>query len=292
MLIKSADDRTQRLQLLEELSETTGLDPAARKWAEKELLALRLGLQGERDAAHYLERAFGSSANVAVLHDLRLEADGAVAQIDHLLFDRLLTFYLLETKTFGGDLHINAHGEFHVEYRGRRRYGIPSPLEQSRRHEPVLRSTLDRLGIVGRAGIPPTFVHVVLVHPKAVIHRPTKDAVDTSAIIKADQFPEWHARHLDGISTIQGLGQLFNLRATDTLREWAERLTAEHLPAHPLDLPAFVVESLQAVAGAGANCAQCGKTLTPKVVSYCRDNAERFGGRLYCFAHQPKSRRK
>ena len=35
------------------------------------------------------------------------------------------------------------------------------------------------------------------------------------------------------------------------LREWAERLKAEHRPAHPLDLPTFVVESLQAVAGAG-----------------------------------------
>jgi len=150
------------------------LDERQKKWLREEYWRLKPGDKGERDAAHYLDMSFRDSKNLAVLHDLRLEADGQTAQIDHLIVDRLLTFFLLETKTYNGSLHINEQGEFMVEYSGERRYGIESPMEQSRRHEKVLRKVLARLGITGRAGTEPTFIHIVMVHPKAIIHRPPR----------------------------------------------------------------------------------------------------------------------
>jgi hypothetical protein len=64
------------------------------------------------------------------LHDLRLVVDGDVAQIDHLIINRGIGMYLIETKNYKGNLIINDHGEFTFEYDNGDRYGIPSPLEQ------------------------------------------------------------------------------------------------------------------------------------------------------------------
>lgn len=308
MLIKSADDKKKRLRLLEELQKSDLLDEGQKKWLREEYWRLAPGTAGERDAAHYLDMSFSGGKNHAVLHDLRLEADGQVAQIDHLIVNRLLNFYLLETKTYNGSLHINAHGEFEVEYSGERRYGIESPLEQSRRHETVLRKVLEHLGITGRAGTTPTFVHVVMVHPKAIIHRPPAGTFDTSMIIKADQFTTWHSDHVDKMGTASVLAGMLNIRGRDTVKEWGEMLKAEHRPTNPLDLPDFIrpkamipTPSLAPTAkvatpkrpsaspakdrGAPA-CATCGKTLTPKALKFCQDKAAWFGGKLYCYDHQ------
>lgn len=328
MLIKSADDKKKRLRLLKELAESDRLDQTQKDWLQKEYRNLRRGIDGERDAAHYLDTSFSESKNRAVLHDLRLEADGQFAQIDHLAFDRTLTFFLLETKTFSGSLHINERGEFMVEYSGESRYGIPSPLEQSRRHETVLKKVLKRLDIVGRVGTTPRFVHVVLVHPKAIIHRPPANQFDTSMIIKADQFPTWHAKHIDEMGIVPVLADMVNLRGRDTLMEWADRLKSEHRPTNLLELPDFIKPRASFPAtqrhppdaaaeipkriGASENksetrpkqsasdavkvsvapiCATCGKRLTPKAAKFCKDKAAQFGGQFYCYDHQAAAKR-
>jgi hypothetical protein len=309
MLIKSQDDKSKRLWLLQELQKSDRLDERQKQWLKEEYWRLAPGTAGERDAAHYLDLSFSDSKNHAVLHDLRIEADGQYAQIDHLIVGRALYFYLLETKTYRGSLHINEHGEFMVEYEGERRYGIESPLEQSRRHETVLRKVIERLGITGRAGLAPTFIHVVMVHPKAIIHRPPADKFDTSMVIKADQFATWHSQYVDKLGFGSALAGILNMRGRDTVKEWGEMLKDKHRPTNPLDLPEFmkpkptpVTASIQvatktAMAPAaipsspkestdGSVCATCGKKLTPKVIKFCKDKTNWFGGKLYCYDHQ------
>lgn len=310
MLIKSADDKSKRLRLLNELQKSDRLDDRQKKWLRDEYWRLAPGVAGEQDAAHYLDMTFGSAKNSSLLHDLRLEADGQIAQIDHLLISRTFTFFLLETKCFRGSLHINEQGEFTVEYEDNRRYGIESPLEQSRRHEIVLRKVLDRLGISGRIGTEPSFRHVVLVHPKAVIHRPPAKTLDTSMVIKADQFLTWLNRYIDEHGVVGTLAWILNFRGQETVKEWGVQLKAEHRPTNPLDLPPFMkpkalVPIVQASASkpggkspskpptlarekdrAAPICVTCGMNLTPKAVKYCQDKAAWFDGKLYCFKHQ------
>ena len=84
-----------------------------------------------------------------LLHDLRFVIDGEVMQIDHLILSRMGSVFLLETKNYACNLVINERGGVTAEYRNAR-FGIPSPIEQSLRHEKVLRQSLERLGIVGR----------------------------------------------------------------------------------------------------------------------------------------------
>ncbi len=74
-----------------------------------------------------------------VLHDLRLECDGRVAQIDHLLMNRFLEIYVCESKRFAEGVAINDQGEFSAFY-GSKPYGVPSPVQQNKRHMVVLES--------------------------------------------------------------------------------------------------------------------------------------------------------
>ncbi len=116
MIIKHADDKAKRLALLAELKKSALLDARQREWLDEELVRVRRGIEGERDAAFYIDSYLKASKNNAVIHDLRLEFEGEVAQIDHLFFNRRLDFFLVETKCFNGNLAINEHGEFSVTY--------------------------------------------------------------------------------------------------------------------------------------------------------------------------------
>lgn len=320
MLIKTADDKRKRIQLLNDLQQSAQLDARQRQWLREELDRLQLGLQGERDAAYYIDNWLKDSSNRAVLHDLRVSVDGEIAQIDHLVLTRGLQVYLFETKCFSGHLTINEHGEFSVRYGNGKAYGIPSPIEQSRRHERVLARLLDRLEISGRAGLKPVFHHAVLLHPKAIIERPHSSTFDTRDVIKADQIASWHDRYIDErISVGASLGVLMNLHSSDTLKGWAEKLARQHRPQDPLALPAFMAprppeptkpgsdDSTEAVGKGEASrqaaqsveghplyrkleCAKCHSKITYAEGKFCWNNSRKFGGLQFCRAHQAEAR--
>lgn len=240
MPLKSADDKSKRLHLLEELQRSPVLDFQQKKWLREELVRQRKGIQGEKDSAFYLDQYFKNGENHVVVHDLRIKVDGDVAQIDHLIINRGIGIYLIETKNYVGNLVINEHGEFTVEYDDMR-FGIPSPIEQSRRHERILQRLLEQLDIHPRSGGAMNFYHVVMVHPKATIVRPSSTSFDTSNVIKADQFPSWHAQFVDKIFGIgTALKLAVNLRSVDTITEWGEKLVRQHRPANLLELPDFM----------------------------------------------------
>ena len=239
MLLKRADDKSKRIALLEDLQKSALLDARQKKWLREELGRTRKGIEGERDSAHFLDQYFKNGANHVVLHDLRFDVDGDVAQIDHLVLNRLGFMFLIETKNYAGNVDINSHGEFTVDYDGDR-FGVQSPLEQSRRHERVLRRLLERLGVSNRFG-ELAYHHVVMFHPRAVITRPPAKDFDTSYVIKADQFPSWHQGWVDktvGFGTL--MVGLANVRTLETAKEWGEKLMRQHRPANMLELPAFM----------------------------------------------------
>ncbi|MDO5691834.1 MAG: nuclease-related domain-containing protein [Pseudomonadota bacterium] len=313
MLIKSADDKSKRVALLQSLQADSSLDRRQQDWVTGELWRLRQGIQGERDASHYIDSHFRDNENYAIVHDLRVVVDGEVAQIDHLLIGRTICF-LFETKCFGGNLKINDHGEFSVTYAGRRTFGIESPIEQSRRHEKTLRKLLDRLDLKTRTGLPIEFRHVVLVHPKATITRPSVGKFNTSNVIKADQLPSWHARFVEeDLSVIKMLSLVMNVRGTDTVRAWAEKIVRQHRPSDLLALPEFLQSALHqeksveassttrptlaqpvaSVQGAAVSdapkrlvCMTCGVKISYPEGKFCWNNVHRFGGGQYCREHQ------
>lgn len=269
MILKSADNKSKRLQLLEDLQQSTQLDDYQRRWLRQQLPRERKGIQGEKDAAFFLDQHFKDGKNHVVMHDLRFVVDGDVAQIDHLIINRGLGMYLIETKNYKGNLIINEHGEFTVEYDTGDRYGIPSPLEQSKRHERILHRVLEQLEIKNRAGGPMDFFHVVMVHPQAQITRPSAKAFDTSNVIKADQFPTWRSQFVDKeVGVGAALKFAVNMRSLETIKEWGEKLVRQHRPANQLDLPEFMKPRKPALAASSpvspaVDLAMADRQLTP-----------------------------
>ena len=63
MLLKSADDKSKRLALLEDLQKSPFLDFQQKKWLREELQRCKKGIQGEREAFRWiavLPRASGT----------------------------------------------------------------------------------------------------------------------------------------------------------------------------------------------------------------------------------------
>jgi Nuclease-related domain len=302
VLIKAAEDKTKRIQLLESLQQSSQLDAKQKRWLRDELHRFKKGLQGERDSAFYLDSHFKDSPHHAVIHDLRLVFEGEVAQIDHLVFGRTGLVYLIETKNYSGNLIVNEAGEFTVDYDGDQ-YGIASPLEQSRRHERILQKLAEQLGIVGRVDKKLDVHHVVLMHPKAIIQRPPPKAFDTSFLIKADQFPSWHQKFADQLGVGSVLKGMLNLRSPETVREWAEKLCRQHRPQDWLALPDFMKPMAApatkpapaaptATGSAEENlakkriCVHCHAKISFEEGKFCWNNSKRFGGLQYCREHQ------
>lgn len=313
MLIKLADDKSKRLALLQDLQKSSLLDARQKEWLRVELRNLTAGIRGEREAAFHLDGHYKDGQNNVLLHDLRFQIDGEVAQIDHLVINRCGYIVLVETKNYSGDLEVNAHGEFTVHY-GRERYGIPSPYEQSRRHARILSKLLERLEISTRTDKLPGFHNVVMMHPQAIIQRPDAKVFDTSFLIKADQFRAWYEKLVDGIGTGGIFKALFNVRSPDTIKEWGEKLKRQHRPQDLLDLPDFMQPKPQlakvvmearpaapvfaAAPGTPASsqvdaslakkliCAHCREKISFPEGKFCWNNAKRFGGLQYCREHQ------
>jgi hypothetical protein len=99
---------------------------------ERQLRNIEAGERGEKDSAYFVDFYFGKSKNWAVIHDLRIEHNGQVAQIDHLIINRSMNIYVLETKNFHYGLKITPEGEFLV-YDGKKYFAIESPIEQNER---------------------------------------------------------------------------------------------------------------------------------------------------------------
>ncbi len=306
MIIKKRDSLRPQLDELEALL-ALDLPEKKRALVEKELKVLRSGERGEKDSAYYIDFHWGESKNWAVLHDLRLEDRGQVAQIDHLLINRHLEIFVLETKHYRQGLTISESGEFSFFFNGRAQ-AMPSPIEQNKRHIFFLeRYVKNRRLMPKRLGITmtPVFKNFILVSPQSKIVRPPLHTFDTSMVIKSDMLQDKIEKHLDSVSleTVRAFGRLIG---QGTLQSIARSLAAQHQPAS-IDYRkkfAIRVEALsdktpgvEAASVATERptksqqnrevspyfCARCKKGISKKVALFCFQNKKRFSGKAYCF---------
>lgn len=180
MLLKTADDKTPEIQALEALLRRPDVNARTRRQIEGEIWSIRLGAKSEADAAYQLDFDLKESRHWVTIHDLRLDIDGQVAQIDHLVISRLFEVFVCESKSFTGGVKVNEHAEW-TTFRDRRPVGIPSPVEQNRRHIAVLERAI-KLGYVRLprriVSIRPLFVNIVLVSTEGTITRPRRKLPD------------------------------------------------------------------------------------------------------------------
>jgi hypothetical protein len=304
MLIKKPDSQSENLKILQRLQEFP-LTSNQRFHVERELSNIKSGARGEKDTAYFLEFEYRDSRNWAIIHDLRLEQNGFVAQIDHLLINRFLETYVLESKNFHYGIKITEEGEFLVRTNNGYK-AIESPLEQNRRHIQVLGEVIKASGITPtRLGIPIplTFHNYVLVAPKSRVNRPPGKRFDSSAVVKADAFISAVRKRYDTAGPGMVASSLAKVVSSETLESFAKALAFRHkrggidYPAKfgitvPTTLPP-VLPAPESVTvpyannkKAGDTCTQCGAVVTPKVADYCRMKKQQFSGQVLCWGCQ------
>lgn len=273
MIFKEKDPIDDQIRSLEHAAQTA---PTAteRNRVEKELAFARAGLKGEQEAAYYIDFHLKDGKNWAVIHDLRIECNCRVAQIDHLLIDRFLEIYVVESKSFRTKIR-HANGGW--ERWGYRDWeGIPCPVEQNQRHIFVLDELIKhkklaptRLGMA----MPLKFFNVVVVHPAcSIVGKMPRDAriyrMDklVSKIRAADATP------LD----------LWKVISPGTLHAFAAELAEQHTPAPKPNGAALELNDRPVAKAPEQPCQECRGALTVAEADYCQKYAARFGGKLLC----------
>jgi len=303
VLVKAADDRQADTDILTSILERPGLAADTKQRVETELRQIRAGAAGERDAAYEIEFHYGANPNRMTIHDLRIEVAGRVAQIDHLLVDRLVGIWICESKHFSEGVAVDEFGEWTGFYR-RRPYGIGSPIEQNRKHAAVVTDVFAK-GIVKpptRLGVTlkPTIRSLVLVSKGARISRPKTAAARAKidgleSVIKVDQVKALMDKDLDS----KGVMALRRFISQSEVERLARELVALHRPITVDwaarfgvgDLPSAPAGAIPAPAADPPVCQACGKRVSQAVIDFCEARAELFGGRTLCMDCQRLARK-
>ena len=305
MLIKAADDRTADINALEALLTRPGVDASATRAIELELRRVKAGIRGEQEAAYEIEFHYGQNPNRMTIHDLRFGVEGRVAQIDHLLIDRLLGIWVCESKHFSEGVAVDEFGEWTGFY-NHRPFGIGSPIEQNRKHIAVLNDVFSKrlVELPRRLGIAmkPEVRGLVLVSKTARISRPKTKAARSripglESVVKVDQLKPL----LDGELDAKGVAAFRRLVSASTVEALARQLAALHRPANvdwaakfglPASAPEPAIREVSATAPAPrANCESCERPVSQAVVEFCQARSELFGDRTLCMDCQRKVRR-
>jgi hypothetical protein len=293
MLIKKRDSKKAEIEELTTLLNEP-LPKHTKNLIKQELQRIKTGEQGEKDAAYFIDFEFEHYKNWAVIHDLRLEHRGRVAQIDHLLINRLLNVYVLESKNYSYGMKITDTGEFLV--RGKDKYfPIESPIEQNNRHIIVLKAIFKQYDIMPkRLGITiiPTFKSYIFMSTESLVIRPPKKKFDTSMVIKADTLGTQVDKDFDNMSTLSALAAVGKIISSETLKGVAQRLAALHKPMKRDYRKQFGLENiihskdnaapLDKQPSEQSYCFKCKKKISEKVAKFCWNNKQRFGGKAYC----------
>lgn len=303
MILKHKDDLAPQVAQLQRLLALANLSKQQRDNLKEELAAMRAGNKGEKEAAYHIDFGWKDGKNSVVIHDLRLEHEGRVAQIDHLILMRTLDCHLLETKGFRSDVRISERGE----WESRTRFGwqgIPSPVEQNRRHIEVLQAFVrdhnllpKRLGLSLRI----RFHNWVLVSPKCQVRR---GGGEWDHVVKMDLFEKRFGECAQAASFFDTLSSASRLVSLETVETIGRRLIEAHTPASINFAAKFGIavssENLNTTAyglsAIGTNnlektsCDNCSAPVDARVIKYCRVNFQRFHTRVLCRSCQRTSR--
>jgi hypothetical protein len=301
MIIKSRDPKNREIAELDALLKQA--DASSKRFLiERELRAMKAGIAGEEDCAYYINFYFGNSDNWCVIHDLRIEHQSSVAQIDHLLINRLFEIYVIESKNFSYEVAINDSGEFTLKS-GSHSFGIPSPIEQNKRHIFLLKKFIVAHGLApSRLGIPivPRYRSLILMSPKSVITRPDRKTFDTDMVIKADTLRTKIDDNVDKMSPFQDLAIIGNMSKIKTVAEFAQSLQSHHSSSsidyrkrfgiqQKADPIQTVIDRSNGKGELGEKkyyCFKCRKAIPDNVARFCWNNKERFGGKAFCYECQ------
>lgn len=226
MLYKSIDDKRKEIALLNNLLKSCK-NQKQKPLILKDLTLLKNGYEAEKNNAYYLDFAFKNSKHVLLLHDIRIEYNSRVAQIDHLLINRF-GVEILESKSFTGKLTINLDGSLTVNY-GKYTKTFPNPIEQNNRHEKVLAELInDKINLPSNI----SFFGGISISSKVLIHPETMVANKKlpEGYERADSFTTNRNKEIDNMGTISVFKTAGKFMTIEKAKEIADFLIKNHKP--------------------------------------------------------------
>lgn len=162
MILKNIEDKDENIKRLEGLL-GLNLDNQQKFRIQNEIQNIKKGIAGEKESAFHINDVFKDSY---IAHDIRLESEEEVVQIDHLVINKFGVVFLFESKNYSNDVMISKDGVFsYYDKKAKEFKPFPSPIEQSMRHERILRrSFFSKINF-----IPTEVIHMVLFNHKAKI---------------------------------------------------------------------------------------------------------------------------
>ncbi len=225
MLYKNIDSKESEINQLKNLLKQSK-NPKQQVLIRADLARVENGYKAEKDNAYYLDFSFKDSPRNILLHDIRIEHNGQVAQIDHIIVNRL-GIEVLESKSFTGKLTIKGDGSLDVEY-GKKVQTFPNPIEQNNRHAKILSEFLKEnmelpknLKLFGVA-----ISSSVLINPKTTL----SNDILPKGFLRADSFTtDWDSR-VDKMGTIALFKTIGTTMSLDRAKEIANFLVKHHSP--------------------------------------------------------------
>jgi hypothetical protein len=151
---------------------------------ERDIKLLKYGIDGENNVYFELKNSF---LPVLCLHDVRLEYEDYVAQLDFVAISNKFTC-ILETKKLSGNISIDSDGNFVRTLKNKfgkdYKEGIYSPVTQNKRHVDVLKHVLSKELKINNM---PILSLVVMANPKTIIKKYKCPAEIEKMLIKYDQ---------------------------------------------------------------------------------------------------------
>jgi len=225
MVYKTIDTKDKEIKELKELLKQS-TNSKQQALIRADLRRIKNGYQAEKDNAYYLDFAFKDSSTIILLHDIRIEHKGKVAQIDHILINRI-GIEILESKSFTGELTIKKDGSLDVKY-GQKIETFPNPIEQNKRHLEIIRDYIKE-NIKLPTNIKFLGINIdstVLINPKTTLVNDTLP----KGFERADSFiTKWNER-TDKMNPLAVFKTLGTILTVDRVQEIAEFLVKNHKP--------------------------------------------------------------
>ena len=244
MIIKNKDNNQDSIDYLSDLLERDFSDEK-KSLIEREIKSLYSGSSDKETASCFLNVEFKQSNNWILIHDLRLDLNGEVAQIDHLLIGRAMDVFVIDSKNYTYDVLISENGDFSYFYNDSP-YPIPSPIEQNQQLIKLLDKFLienellpKRLGMT----LNPNYKNIVLLSPKSQLTKPLKGIYDCSAVMKTDKFSERFTDGLDSDDALDDMTSIAKVVSKDSLQRFAEKIVLHHKPVSTDYVARFSLDS-------------------------------------------------
>jgi hypothetical protein len=225
MLFKDIDSKTKEISQLKNLLKLSQ-NPKQQALIQTDLARLENGYKAEKDNAYYLDFGFKNTPNNILLHDIRIEHKGMVAQIDHIIINRA-GIEVLESKSFTGTLTIKGDGSLDVEY-GKKIKTFPNPIEQNNRHAKILSDyiteKMDLPANIKLLGL--SISSTVLINPNTTI---TNNSLP-KGFERADSFVTHRDKELNTMGVMTVFKKVSTMMTLDRIKEIANFLVKHHKP--------------------------------------------------------------